>query len=389
MRILVGHVYSEYSNNSPEQIAGWIDSLRRNGYEVGSFCLSHDVARPIAYWPELDRQWKTGDRLLLGMYEALAKKLDEYDVLLNFNGINLHPDFIGQLPTFNVYACFDDPESSDSLSKPVAWAYDLAMVGNIAEVETYRKWGVKQSQFWPLGFRDNDFDPNLTREQILSGEREVDIALLCERLTEWRKTRLDKFSAAFPGGAYYGPGWPKGLLPEEQRIPLMLRTKIGINIHNSTGPINFRTYYLPANGVLQICDNKSFLGEIFELNREVVGYDTIDEAIELTRFYLAHDDQRREIAANGWERVMKDYNQVAVFKRLVDAIAPLKSSKSKAETNAIAYVRTHGKRTLAVRTRDMFLAVPGLAGRTITRSLRSVYRWMEREYRDMRAGRKI
>ncbi len=64
----------------------------------------------------------------------------------------------------------------------------------------------------------------------------------------------------------------------------MQRTRVGINIHNSTGPINFRTFYLPANGVLQICDNKSHLGRIFELGREVVGYQEIAEAIELCRY---------------------------------------------------------------------------------------------------------
>ena len=97
-------------------------------------------------------------------------------------------------------------------------------------------------------------------------------------------------------------------------MALLQRTKIGINIHNSTGPINLRTYYLPANGVMQICDNKSYLGKVFELNKEVVGFDTIDEAIELCHYYLMHDDERRKIAAAGWERVLLDYNEVAILR---------------------------------------------------------------------------
>ncbi len=320
MKILIGHVYAEYSINTQEKISAWISRLRAGGFDVDSFCLSPTKTQPAIYWPELDRRWKAGDKKLLAMYVALARKLENYDVLLNYNGINLHPDFIQQLPCFKVYACFDDPESSEILSKPVAWAYDLAMIGNIAAVESYRQWGVKEVKFWPMGFRADAYDVSLTRDQILHENRDVDIVMLSERVNQWRKQRLDKFVSAFPNGSYYGLGWPTGFLPEEECIPLLRRSKIGINIHNSSGPINLRTYYLPANGVLQICDNKLRLGEIFELGKEVVGFDTIEEAIDLTKYYLSHEQELRQIAANGWQKAIKDYNEIAVFKRLVDAI---------------------------------------------------------------------
>jgi spore maturation protein CgeB len=374
MRILIGHVYSEYSNNSPEMIAGWIGRLRSHGFDVDSICLLPNVSSPVLYWPELEKQWKIGNKSLLRMYESLAKKLEDFDVFLNFNGINLHPDFVQQLSTFNVYACFDDPESSERLSKPVAWAYDLAMVGNIAEVEKYKQWGVKKAMFWPLGFRNNDFDPTLTKEQILSSERETNVALLCEHVTEWRIERLDRYAAAFPGGAYFGLGWPNGSLPETKRIPLLLRTKIGINIHNSSGPVNFRTYYLPANGVLEICDNKSFLGQIFELNKEVIGFDKIEEAIELTKYYLAHEQERRQIAADGWERAMKDYNEIAVFKRLVEAVANSMVPKERSRSEAVIYVRTHGNHSFVARTLNAGMVIYNLIKIKISQGLNTVYR---------------
>ena len=42
--------------------------------------------------------------------------------------------------------------------------------------------------------------------RILSGEREVDVALTCERETWWRRERVDKFAATFPQGAHRGTG---------------------------------------------------------------------------------------------------------------------------------------------------------------------------------------
>jgi hypothetical protein len=77
---------------------------------------------------------------------------------------------------------------------------------------------------------------------------------------------------------------------------------------------------------MQICDNKSHLGKVFELGKEAVGYSSIEEAIDLTHYYLEHDAERKFIAAAGWKRSITDYNEVACFKRVVDAINELNPS---------------------------------------------------------------
>ncbi len=329
MKILLGYSAYPYPYDVQAIHEAWLARLRAQGYEVDGFCLTLDPPANRLSWPQLEDAWRLGDRKLYRMYENLALRLEQYDVFVNYNGLNLYPDFVRQLPTFNVYGCFDDPESSEDLSKPVAWAYDLCMVANIAALDLYRSWGVQQVQFWPEGFQAKDYDPRLTRQQIMEQARSVDITLICERVNAWRRERVDRFSAAFPQGAYYGLGWPNGFLPLDGSVPLYQRTRIGINIHNSTGPINRRTYALPANGVMQVCDNKSHLGQIFALGKEVIGFDTIDEAIDQCHYYLAHEAERREIAANGWERVHRDYNEIAVFQRLVSAIEALRPEVQK------------------------------------------------------------
>lgn len=349
MRILLGYINYEHPTNITEWYESWLARLRSAGTSVEGFCLTLDQHQPNLLWPELDARWRRGDKALLTMYETLANRLQHYDVFVNFNGINLHPDFVRQLSTFNVYGCFDDPESSEVLSRPVAAAYDLAMVGNVAELDTYRSWGVEEVRFWPLGFRAGDYDPKLTRQQILSGERDCDVALTCERLTPWRRERVDKFAAAFPQGQYYGKGWPNGFLPESERIPLYQRSKIGINIHNSTGPINFRTFIMPANGVLQLCDNKSHLGQVYAPT-EAVGFDTIDEAIDLCAYYLNHDRERREIAAAGWERALRDYNEVAVFKLMTGYVEQLMThTRRDIDDKAMVYLHQQRQQTAVPR----------------------------------------
>ena len=374
MRILLGHTFPESATFGPCWIDSWLARLRAAGFEVYPFSLVFDQLRPVKYFHELDILWRYRDRRLLAMYQDLETTLLDYDVFICFNGANVHPEFVLSLGCFTVYGCFDDPEASERLSKPVAAAFDLAMVGNIAEVDTYRSWGVQNVRWWPLGFREDDCDPSLTEQEILEGQRDVEVALLCERLTRYRKNRLDRFVQAFPNGTYYGKGWSSGFLSESQRITLLQQTRIGINIHNSTGPINFRTFYLPANGVMQICDNKDFLGRIFALETEVIGYDSIDEAIDLTRYYLDHDAERRRIAAAGWKRVINDYNEVICFERVVDAISDLNCGNTDKERRQELVVDLSGRdRWLQQFVNGVMLAIWG-ASYTLGRKIRALIR---------------
>ena len=194
MRILLGYSYYQNPFDVKTWVNNWLLRIADENTYIESFPLTINPPAGRLVWKDLDARWKRGDQELLNLYKELSIKLENFDVFVNWNGINLHPEFVLKLPTFNVYGCFDDPESSDNLSKPVAYAYDLCMIGNIAEIETYKSWGVKNVRFWPIGFFSSDYDPNLTYDAILSGNREIDITLLCERKSDWRAERLDKFS---------------------------------------------------------------------------------------------------------------------------------------------------------------------------------------------------
>ena len=93
-----------------------------------------------------------------------------------------------------------------------------------------------------------------------------------------------------------------GYVTAAEMMSAYRRAKIGWNFHLSVGPNNSRLTALPAFGILQICDNKANLGKIFKLDEEVVGFDTLEECLEKTRYYLDHPREARAIAAHGWKR---------------------------------------------------------------------------------------
>lgn len=336
-RVLLGYSCYPAAYSIRDLNEGWLSRLRRDGFLVDGICLTINPPGPCLRWEELDALWRKRDRDLLALYAKVLHTIRNggYEIFVNYNGINLHPDFVRELrrECFMVYCCFDDPESSDFLSRPVASSYDLAMVGNIAELDSYKAWGCSSVEWLPLGFWDHEKDPLLTERRILEKDRPVDVSIVCERTSPWRRERLDQFAEAFPQGRYYGNGWDNGFLPEQEKLNLYRLSKIGFNLHNSSGPINRRTFTVPANGAMLLCDNSSYLGKMFDLGTEAIGYDYMDEAIFHARFYLAHEQMRREIAAAGWHRVMRDYNEAACFRRILDAVDRVRSNRSRCTSN--------------------------------------------------------
>jgi hypothetical protein len=220
----------------------------------------------------------------------------------------------------------------------------------VAEVDTYRQAGIRNVEWTPLGLFPGTYDETLTFEAIMAEPRDIDLFMLIDRLSPHfdRPARLQILADAFPDAHFYGKGWPRGFLPDDRQLELLRRAKIGPNIHLKTGPLNFRTYQLPANGVMQICDNKSHLHAVFEPGREIVGFDTMAECVDLCRYFLAHDEERRLIAANGWKRAVTQYNEVAVFQSKVDAISRY-TAQSAPKTAIAGISRTQRRATLGPR----------------------------------------
>jgi len=316
LKILLAHqVFSPAAERCYANVAAAAAGIA----DVRRFCLTLDPPGPRLTWLQLDDLWRRRDRRLLAMYERLRQAAADCDVLLNYNGANLHPEVLKYLPTFNVYCCFDDPEGSAGLSAPVASAFDAAFYGNIASRFQYARFGPRRSTFLPIFFDPTLVPAHDQRGQLLAAPRCTDLSLICE-YTPWRAARLDALVAAFPHARCFGSGWPAGRLADDEMMALYRDTRVGWNLHNSTGPINQRTFMLPGFAVLQICDNKTGLGQLFELGREAVGFDTIAEAIDATRYYLAHQEERLRIAAAGYDRFWRDYHPTAVWRRIVQQL---------------------------------------------------------------------
>ena len=163
-----------------------LKSRRDRGFDIKGFCttIPYLKGRWLPF-PELNYLWKVGDRALMQMYSDLAEQLEDRDVLILYNGANLHPLYVNWLRVMKVYTA-GDPESESVLSRSVAPGFNVHLVNHVPSVDTYRGWGLKHVYFWPLGSLAFEEDvADLDEETICDiTNRPLTIAFFNERSTE-------------------------------------------------------------------------------------------------------------------------------------------------------------------------------------------------------------
>lgn len=303
------------------------------GYETEIVTLPEDLS--FRYFKSLQRLWNKEDEILLNFYSYLLDKINQSDIFIHFGGGMIYPEIIKKINpnVTTVYHCADDPESSKILSKPVAIYYDYCAISNIAEIETYKSWGCKNVFFWPLGAINFNEDSLDEVKNIKFENRDIQIGFIGAKYGTPKYGRIGKVIGLynkkkdmnlilnhFPNLTGYGSLWKNGYIENEKIQDFYSNLKFGINIHNSTGPINSRLYDLNAYGVCQICDNKSHLGKIYELDKEVIGFENINEAIEKINFLINNPSIASEIAYNGFIKFKENYTSSKILKILIKNI---------------------------------------------------------------------
>ena len=177
----------------------------------------------------------------------------------------------------------------------------------------YKSWGCRRVFFWPLG---SSFPDEVIHSfDIDNSQRDIDLVFAGSKLGVtsvrylgrlfglYRRRRfMEAIERKVPTLKAYGAGWKDGSIPPESVPALYVRSLLGLNKHNSTGPINFRVFDLAAFGVMQICDNRKHLSQVYRLQEEVAGYETLEECLDLINVLFepsrrSSPDRRRGSAA--------------------------------------------------------------------------------------------
>jgi spore maturation protein CgeB len=330
-------------NKKGYEAARWkseIEGSSDGEYEFIPF--NHDSYLAIEEYTDsflLDRLYQFRDPRLMKMYKDLGTLIEDSraDALIVTNCPPYHPDYLRKLKVYKALYSTDDPEATYKRNIPYLHAYqhvfhaDPAYSPDMDMDEKMRYCGILNVAWLPISVFDFEFDPARIEESMLSGERDIDIvyvgAFWKQKLDLLAKVKK-AFGKRFQQHGYYKShhnvyvnlrygygGWVREVsFPE--RAELYRRSKIGFNVHwNEFGLGNQRLYHLPANGVMQICDCTSHLDRVFRTGEEVIGYRGADDLIEKLKYYLDHDEERKEIALRGFRRTMREYRFAVVARR--------------------------------------------------------------------------
>jgi len=142
--------------------------------------------------------------------------------------------------------------------------------------------------------------------------------------------------------AVFGRGWPPlgwkhrpfSLLTSSRRVPgsyvswrqvvkIYGRSKINLCLSNNvTGIENIkgRNFEVPACRGFLISGPARGLEEFFEIGREVVVYNDLDDLADKIVYYLADDDEREAIAEAGYERTIRNHTYEQRFRQILATI---------------------------------------------------------------------
>jgi spore maturation protein CgeB len=122
----------------------------------------------------------------------------------------------------------------------------------------------------------------------------------------------------------YGEGWDglntavkigdRRITPSERRH-IYVNSTININLHSSSDGegdwngdfVNPRTFEIAGLGGFQLTDARELLPLHFDLKNEIPVFESPSSMMDAIKYYLSHESERNEMAANARARVLKEH----------------------------------------------------------------------------------
>jgi len=248
------------------------------------------------------------------------------DLCIFFKGYRIFPETIlkikedTQAAVFNINA--DDPLSpnrgaSSAMVRGAMTAYDCYFIWSKYLTMRLKEEGLSSVRYLPFAF-----DPEIHCPQQLSSEEQDGLGHDLVFVGGWDRRRevllgnLEDFDLAIWGAWYWGKRCRnKRLVKKWQGKPVLAQmmskvlcaSKISLNIFRpqNIGSVNMRTFEAPACGAFALAERSPEAVTFFQEDKEVVYFSGADELREKARYYLEHEEERRQIAQAAYQRCLR------------------------------------------------------------------------------------
>jgi hypothetical protein len=217
---------------------------------------------------------------------------------------------------------FDDELRFNSYSKYWAPHLDYCVTNSYEALPKYKKAGVKAINIIPnTGIAIDRFGCNIADKYDVSFVGTVKFA---DRMHYLNELRNKNFSLQVFGE---GSG---GYVSFEQMLNIFNSSKINLNFSKCghffcRKQIKGRVFQVCMAGGFLLTEYAPGIEKYFEIDREIVCFNSEEELLNKVIYYLGHEQERRAIAQAGWERASSEYtsSQIVanVFKQIEGDLA--------------------------------------------------------------------
>lgn len=326
-----------------------LEALQRLGHTVLGVDTTHSLGGLRAIWVRSAR--KTGWAIdTAGVNLALLELATRHqlDIVWIDKGLTIQPMTLRKLREMIpgvrlVHYCLDDMSGKHNQSRRYLVGipfYDLHTTTksyNVAELQVV---GAKR-----VLFVNNAYSPILHRPVVMSGEERACLGGPVGFIGAFEAERASAIWFLVTNGIpvrVWGAGWGKGwkewaALHRHPGLKVEERAVFGLDYVKAicSFDINLaflrklnrdlqttRSVEIPACGGFMLAERTDEHRKLFEEGAEAGFFDSRDELLEKCRYYLAHPDARRKVAAAGHQRCLRsDYSYDGQAALVLDALS--------------------------------------------------------------------
>lgn len=232
---------------------------------------------------------------------------------------------------FYTHDNIQDDYRRSNLKNGIHW-YDLFFVFDSFYIDEIKRQGAKKVKYLPLAT-----NPNRYKDILVTKQDRFDYGYDVCFIGLPFENRVDMFESLRDYNlGVFGDGWTKYFMLKGKKTPsyykgkasgeivnkIYLSSKIVLNIHHphSIEGLNTRTFDIPACGAFELVDYKMNVEKHFEIDKEIVAFENINELKSKIDFYLKNDDLRKTISERGKQKVLSEHTWVHRANDLITAL---------------------------------------------------------------------
>lgn len=253
------------------------------------------------------------------------------DVFLCVKGVQLRPDTIraiGRTGVRTVGYWTDDPLDHDR-SLVNAASYDEYFTNDVSSVPRYRQEGIVRIRHLQLAADADIFHP------LPAARPTMDLAFVGTHSP--RRQSIVVGLQNFDTHVYGSAAWRQAPIPHSRvhggafgsrTNEIFNQARINLNVHTWFGhgsAMNLRLFEVPASGGFLLTDWVAEIDGAYRQDEHLVCWRTVEDLRTKAAYYLAHADERREIAALGHQHFLRHHSYDVRARQLLDDLSANRS----------------------------------------------------------------